>query len=138
MDAPTVQPAAEHQVTVYYEDTDALGVVYYANYLRYLERGRSELFADGPAGIARLNQRGILVAVYAVNLKFLAPARLGDLCTVRTRTKGGSAYRIKLDQQIWRDDLQLVAADVDLVCVDRNFELQEFPEDVLERFGIDA
>jgi tol-pal system-associated acyl-CoA thioesterase len=116
------------KVKVYYEDTDSLGVVYYANYLRYFERGRSELFAAGGVPIAEWNRLGFYVAVYQANITFRAPARLGEeLEVVTRRLAGGSAYRVKLQQQVVRDEKVITEAEIHLVCLDESFELREFP-----------
>lgn len=120
------------QVKVYYEDTDSLGVVYYANYLKYFERGRSELFAAAGTPIAEWNRLGFLVAVYKANVTFHAPARLGDALEVVTRRLGGgSPYRVKLNQQILREGKLLTDAEIHLVCLDEAFELREFPDQML-------
>lgn len=119
-------------VKVYYEDTDCLGVVYYANYLKYFERGRSELFASAGRPIAEWNDLGFLVAVYKAEVTFRAPARLGDeLEVVSRRLPGGSSYRVKLLQQIVRDEEVITEGEIHLVCLDESFELREFPEDML-------
>jgi acyl-CoA thioesterase FadM len=62
--------AGRFEVKVYYEDVDSLSVVYYANYLKYLERGRSEFFADAGFAPWSLNDQGVLVAVYKADLTF--------------------------------------------------------------------
>ncbi|MBT8494466.1 MAG: YbgC/FadM family acyl-CoA thioesterase [Deltaproteobacteria bacterium] len=115
------------QVKVYYEDTDSLSVVYYANYLKYLERGRSEFFADAGYSPWALNDEGIIVAVYQANLTFLAPARLGDVCEVVTSVAKYTAHRLILDQNIWKDDTQLIKAQVTLVFLDSQLRLGEAP-----------
>jgi acyl-CoA thioester hydrolase len=69
---------------VYYEDTDAAGIVYYANYLRFLERGRTELLRTLGHDQNVLMKEGIAFAVRSVNAEFLKPARLDDLLTVET------------------------------------------------------
>lgn len=122
----------EHRfdVKVYYEDTDSLGVVYYANYLRYLERARTELVADEGKSIQQWNAEGFNFAVFEVRIRFLKPARLGDTLTVVTTNVGGSDYRRKLQQNIERDGEVVTEAKVDLVCLDEHMELAEFPDDI--------
>lgn len=127
------------RVKVYYEDTDCLGVVYYANYLKYFERGRTELFAAGGRPITEWNRLGFVVAVYKVDVTFRAPARLGDeLWVVTEFLPGGSPYRVKLRQQVLRDEQVITAAEVQLVCLDEEFELREFPPDMLAEPPADA
>ncbi len=129
MEIPT-----EHriEVKVYYEDTDSLGVVYYANYLKFFERGRTELFAAGGRPIGEWNRLGFLVAVYQVKVTFLKPARLGDLLEVITRRlQSPSSYRVKLRQQILRQGEVITDGEIHLVCLDQAFELREFPPELL-------
>jgi tol-pal system-associated acyl-CoA thioesterase len=118
------------QVKVYYEDTDALGIVYYANYLKYFERGRTELFEQTGRSVAEWNADGYNVAVFKANVTYHAPARLGDECEVVTRrmvTK--TLYRLTCKQELWRGEELLTEAEIQLVCLDKDLELQEFPED---------
>ena len=117
-------------VKVYYEDTDSLSVVYYANYLKYLERGRSEFFADAGFAPWTLNDQGVIVAVYKADLTFAAPARLGDTCEVVTSVTTHTPLRIVLDQQIVRGDTPLVNAVISLVFLSRELKLREAPEDI--------
>jgi acyl-CoA thioester hydrolase len=119
----------EHRfdVKVYYEDTDSLGMVYYANYLRYLERARTELVAAEGKAIQQWNAEGYNFAVFEVRIRFLKPARLGDTLTVVTTNIGGSDFRRKLQQNLERDGEVVTEAKVDLVCLDRRMELAEFP-----------
>ena len=117
-------------VRVYYEDVDSLSVVYYANYLKYLERGRSEFFADAGFAPWSLNEQGVLAAVYKADLTFLAPARLGDTCEVVTTVATHTPLRVVLDQQIVRGEKRLVKATITLVFLDRHLKLQEAPEDI--------
>jgi len=92
----------EHRISfkVYYEDTDSLGVVYHANYLKYLERARTERLDASGKPIRHWNQEGFNFAVYKLEVTFLKPARLGDVCEVVTTPQGGSEYRQTLKQVI--------------------------------------
>lgn len=116
------------KVKVYYEDTDCLGMVYHANYLKFLERGRTELIDSLDKPIAQWNAEGYNFAVYQMNIKFRAPARLGDECEVVTRVAGGSEFRKQLHQTLELDGEVITEADVDLVCLDGDLKLREFPE----------
>lgn len=120
-------------VKIYYEDTDALGIVYHANYLKYMERGRSDLFALTRMPMREWNQAGYNFAVAKMNLTFHAPAQLGDCCTVTTRRlTSRSPYRLQLHQQVLRGQELLVEATVHVVCLDQNLALREFPEDWID------
>ncbi len=103
---------------VYYEDTDAGGVVYYANYLRFLERARTEwLRALGFEQPELADTHGVLFVVRAVNIEYLKPSRFNDSLqvTVEVVTVGGS--RIRFLQRVLRGNEEIVRATVDVVCV---------------------
>jgi acyl-CoA thioester hydrolase len=119
----------EHRVAykIYYEDTDSLGVVYYANYLKYLERGRSEYVGAQGRPVQDWNRAGYYFVVYGLTMKFKKPAGLGDIIEVVSTFTPGSAYRGRFSQQIERRGETLVEAEIDLVCVDPHQQLREFP-----------
>jgi tol-pal system-associated acyl-CoA thioesterase len=121
----------DHRVTykVYYEDTDCLGVVYHANYLKYFERGRTEYVAQQGKDIRLWNDEGYFFVVYAMNIKFRKPALLGDSVDVVSSFAMTSSYRGVFKQRIERAGETIVEADVELVCLDRGQRLQEFPAD---------
>lgn len=105
-------------VRVYYEDTDLGQVVYYANYLRFIERGRSEwLRAGGIDQLALMQQDGIAFVARRVNADYLSPARYDDLLDVVSELRGIHGARIALAQRVERGGATLFAAEVDLVCV---------------------
>lgn len=114
-------------VKVYYEDTDSLSVVYYANYLKYLERGRTEFFAEAGFAPWALNEQGIIVAVYRADLTFLSPARLGDTCEVVTSVVKHTRHRVILDQSIVRGKTRSIKAEITLVFLNRDLKLREMP-----------
>jgi tol-pal system-associated acyl-CoA thioesterase len=119
----------EHRYSfkIYYEDTDSLGIVYYANYLKFMERARTELIDQGEKSIQQWNHEGFNFAVYQVRIKFLKPARLGDRCEIVTTVVGRGEYRKKLLQRMEREGETVTEAFVDLVCLDRQLALQPFP-----------
>lgn len=121
----------EHRVTykVYYEDTDCLGVVYHANYLKYLERGRTEFVAYHSMDIRAWNDAGYYILVYAMNIRFKKSATLGDTLDVVSTFALPSAFRGLFRQRIERQGERIIEADVELICLDRNQNLQEFPPD---------
>ena len=114
-------------VKIYYEDTDCLGIVYHANYLKFLERGRTEYIDSLGKPIIQWNEEGFNFAVYQMQIKFRQPARLGDICKVITISTGGSSYRKEMKQRMELNGKIVVEASVDLVCLDANLELREFP-----------
>jgi acyl-CoA thioester hydrolase len=105
-------------VRVYYEDTDLAGIVYYANYLKFIERARSEWVEALGIDQARLrNEAGIVFAVRRVEADYLSPARFGDRLRVTAASVAVTGARIVLDQEVWRGDDRLFAARVTLVCL---------------------
>jgi acyl-CoA thioester hydrolase len=119
----------EHQVsyTVYYEDTDCLGVVYHANYLKFMERGRSEFFGAHGKSVADWNRDGVLIVVHTITMKFRKAAALGDVLDVVSTFTLDSAYRGMFHQSIRRDHDVVVEAEVVVVCIDSQQQLMEFP-----------
>ena len=105
-------------VRVYYEDTDLAGIVYYANYLRFIERARTEWArARGVDQVALKRDAGIVLAVRRVEADYLSPARFDDVLEVRTGLQSVSGARIVLGQSIWRDGQRLFDSVVTLVAL---------------------
>jgi acyl-CoA thioester hydrolase len=105
-------------VRVYYEDTDTAGVVYYAGYLRFLERGRTEwLRALGVEQFRLAQEAGIVFAVRALNIEYLKPARLDDVLAVLTELTLPGRAQVTLKQRIERDGETLVEATVRIACL---------------------
>lgn len=117
------------QIRVYYEDTDLAGIVYYANYLKYIERGRSEFVrALGIDQVALKASQGLVFAVRRVEADYLLPARFDDVLTVRTRLDGLKGASLVMDQQVWRDAQLLFSARVTLVCLSGTGRAARLPE----------
>ncbi|MEI4472555.1 tol-pal system-associated acyl-CoA thioesterase [Frigidibacter sp. MR17.24] len=103
---------------VYYEDTDLAGIVYYANYLKFIERGRSEWVRELGLDQRRMKEEDHLVfAVRRVEADYLRPARFDDELVVETRLIGATAARIVLEQAVLRGGERLFGALVTLVCM---------------------
>ncbi len=112
---------------VYYEDTDSLGVVYYANYFKFMERGRSEFLSGEGRSVADWNADGFLLVVHSVQATFKRPAVLGDVVDIVTSFSLPSIYRGRFSQRVERAGELLVDGIVDVVCLDRAQNLIEFP-----------
>jgi len=103
---------------VYYEDTDLAGIVYYANYLKFIERGRSEWVRSLGIDQSTLkDNQGLVFAVRRVEADYLLPAKFEDQLTVTTQCLGLGGARVDLRQQVLRGDQLLFTALVTLVCV---------------------
>lgn len=106
-------------VRVYYEDTDAAGLVYYAGYLRFLERGRAEWLRARGVQQGRLAQdAGIAFAVRSLSIEYLKAARLDDLLTVSTAVSSLGRAQAVFAQRIERAGEVLVEANVRVACID--------------------
>ncbi|MBN2321211.1 MAG: acyl-CoA thioesterase [Acidobacteria bacterium] len=114
---------------VYMEDTDAQGIVYHANYLRYFERGRSEVLESLGVPMARIAQPDSRLVVYEARIKFRRPVLLGDKIEVLTSMLRESEYRLRFRHQIRRkgEDETLVSGEVDVVAIDRDGTVRELP-----------
>lgn len=109
----------EWPVRVYYEDTDAEGVVYFANYLKFMERGRTEwLRSMGVEQDVLRRDHGVCFTVTETDARFRRPARFNEQIIVRTRLRERGRVRFVLDQAIWRADVELVTARCVAACVD--------------------
>ena len=122
-------------IRVYYEDTDAGGVVYHAGYIRFAERARTEFLRDRGYDQTRLlKDRGIIFAVVSLTADFRGPARLDDLLTVKTSvTKVGGAS-MEMKQGIFRGDAPITELKVTLVCIDQEFKAVRLPEEIRKIF----
>jgi acyl-CoA thioester hydrolase len=113
---------------VYYEDTDAAGMVYHANYLKFAERGRSEMLRSLGFPHHRLREEdGVGFAVRRCSVEFRAPARLEDALTVDTRLIDVGAATLEAHQQICRDGAVLVDLDVLVACIGRDGRPRRLP-----------
>ncbi len=125
---------------VYYEDTDAGGVVYYANYLSFMERARTEwLRALGFEQPEMAATHGVLFVVRAVHIDYLKPSRFDDSLqvTVEVVTVGGS--RIRFLQRVLRGNEEIVRAEVDVVCVSTDtFRPARLPRKMRTTMGIES
>ena len=117
---------------VCYEDTDAGGVVYYGNYLRYLERGRNEYLRELGSSVRRFQEEGIFFPVVEVNLKYRSPAFLEDELVVHTRVAEMGRSSILFEQRVFRhgEKTVLVEGTVRVACVDRNLSPRGLPESI--------
>jgi len=106
-------------VRVYYEDTDAGGIVFYANYLKFFERARTEwLRATGLGQQGLLERQGVIFVVKNANIDFHAPARLDDELTVTTIIEKLGRASVQFTQQAWRGQVLLASASVKVGCID--------------------
>ena len=123
-------------VRVYYEDTDAASVVYYSNYLKYLERARTEwLRALGFDQGALMARTGLGFAVRSISAEYLKPARLDDALQVISRIESHGRVQVVFDQRIERGEQTLLTAKVRIACMDLNRgKAAPMPLDIYQQF----
>ncbi|MDP2063676.1 MAG: tol-pal system-associated acyl-CoA thioesterase [Phaeovulum sp.] len=125
-------------IRVYYEDTDLAGIVYYANYLKFIERGRSEWIAAlGVDQMALRRDQGVVFAVRRVVADYLKPAHFGEVLTVTSRLTAVSGARFEMAQQVRRGDAVLFAADVTCVCIGASGAAARIPAEIRQRLAQD-
>ncbi len=107
----------EFPVRVYYEDTDMAGIVYYANYLRYIERARSDWVRALGVDQNAMRANGVVFVVRRVEADYLMPAHFDDQLTVLTSTRAVTGVRLVMHQEVRRGADLLFQAEVTVVCV---------------------
>lgn len=112
-------PGMNHRfdLRVHYEDTDMGGIVYHANFLKFIERARSDWVAGIGIDQNAMRAAGVVFAVRRIAAEYLAPARFGDVLEVRTQVHSVSGARLVLDQRVLRGAAALFAARVTLACM---------------------
>ena len=121
---------------VYYEDTDLAGIVYYANYLKFIERARTEWVRGLGVDQVRLREdEGLVFAVRRVEADYLRPARFEDQLRVETTAVAVTGARIVLEQNIFRGTERVFAALVTLVCLTGTGQAARLPADVRLRLA---
>ena len=120
-----------HKLKVYYEDTDSGGVVYYANYLKFLERARTEaLFSIGFSNKKIQEEFDALIIVKSCNIEYKKSAFLEDELTIRSFVKSITKTSFFMNQIITKDEKTIVEAQVHLVFIDKNGKPIKIPEDI--------
>ena len=124
-----------HELKVYYEDTDSGGVVYYANYLKFLERARTEaLFSIGYSNNKILQDFNSLIIVKSCNIEYKKPAYLEDELTVRSFVKSITKTSFFMNQIITRNNEVIVEAQIHLVFVNKVGKPIKIPEQIYSKF----
>ena len=104
-------------IRVYYEDTDLAGIVYYANYLKFIERARSEWVRDLGIDQVQMKSDGLVFAVRRVEADYLASAHYDDQLIVQTTMDSGTGVRLVVKQDVMRDNEVLFSAIVTIICM---------------------
>ena len=124
-----------HSVKVYYEDTDAGGVVYYANYLKYLERARTEALAKiGLSNLQIKEKFGALIIVKSCNIEYKKSAHLEDQLSIRSFVKSVTKTSFFMNQFITNDETPIVEAQVHLVFINEKGKPVKVPDVIFDNF----
>ncbi len=124
-----LQPDHHFQIRVYYEDTDAAGIVYYANYLKFAERARTEMMRDRGASHEDLRQSaGLSFVVKRCLADYHRPARLDDVLDVQTHIGEIGGASLNLRQLVFLDDRLLVSMDVKLALLNESMRPARIPQ----------
>ena len=123
----------DHQIEirVRYSETDAMGFLHHANYVKYFEIGRMELFRTQGGSYRRMEELGLFFVVAKVQVRYRRPARYDDLLTLHTRISRTTTVRLEHSYQLFRGEELLAEADSTLACVDRQGTLQMIPRDLV-------
>ena len=122
-----------HKIKVYYEDTDAGGVVYYANYLKFLERARSEALSEvGLSNLKIKNDYGSLIVVKSCNIDFNKSAHLEDKLMINSFVTSFSKTSFTMSQSIYRNKDIIVKSKVHLVLINEKSKPIKIPENILK------
>ena len=121
---------------IYYHHTDCGGVVYYANYLNFLEEARTEYFAQKNSSIKQLADSGIMFVVARQEIDYKLPAVYGDELDIQTQIGVLGGARIEFLHEIYNQNKQVIAkAKTTLVCVDKNLKPQAIPEELRKKLN---
>lgn len=121
---------------VYYEDTDAGGVVYYANYLKFLERARSEaIYSIGFSNLDLKRKNDVIIVVKSCNINYIRPAKFEDKLSVNSSIISISKASFKMNQIIIRQEEKITEAEVVLVAINSSGKPTKLPEELLKKFN---
>ena len=121
MKTPPASKAHRFPIRIYFEDTDAGGVAYHANYLRWAERARTESLRDmGLPHQLMMERHHSILVVRRIEVEYWRPARLDDAIVVETRVMAVKGVTLQLDQRMVRGEEALAALHVELACIDRD------------------
>jgi acyl-CoA thioester hydrolase len=123
-------------IRVYWEDTDAGGIVYHASHVRFFERGRTEYLRALDLSQSDLqSERGLVFAVRRMEIDYLRAAKLDDLLDVTTRTREVGGARVTMEQVLKRGEETIATALVTVVCIGRDGRPHRVPADLRATFG---
>jgi len=123
------------KIRVYYEDTDFTGIVYHANYLKFVERGRTNFLR-----LLGINHSDLIndenpkyFVVYSMETKFLGTSTIDDILEVRSYFKGIAGPRLRIHQEIFNKETNLFSAKIEFAILDKGGKPRKFPDDMISK-----
>ena len=127
----------KYKLKVFYEDTDAGGVVYYANYLKFFERARTDAISNiGLSNKKLLDEYGVFIIVKSCNVEYLKPAKLEDQLEIKSSIFSTSNTSFRMKQKAFRDQELITDCEIHLVIVDKNGRPTKIPDILKEKIII--
>ena len=124
----------KYKLKVFYEDTDAGGVVYYANYLKFFERARTDAISNiGLSNKKLLDEYGIFIIVKSCNVEYLKPAKLEDQLEIKSSIISTSNTSFRMKQKAFRDQELITDCEIHLVIVDKSGRPTKIPDILKEK-----
>lgn len=122
------------EIRIYYEDTDCGGVVYYANYLRYFERARTQFFLDRKMSLADHQKKGALFTVVSAVVNYKSPAYYGDVLEANVIIEGvkGSSFTVHYTLRRKKDDALIATGSTRMACVNTEMKPTRMPPEIHE------
>ena len=122
------------KIKIYYHDTDCGGVVYYSNYLKYMEQARTEFLEDMGIFLKKLVEEGTYFVVAHQEIDYKLPARYGDILDVSTKIASASTVKIEYEHQVKNQSGELICiGKAVLVCVDRSIKPKAIPDEIKKK-----
>ena len=126
-----------YKLKVFYEDTDAGGVVYYANYLKFFERARTDAISNiGLSNKKLLDEYGVFIIVKSCNVEYLKPAKLEDQLEIKSSIISTSNTSFRMKQKAFRDQELITDCEIHLVIVDKSGRPTKIPDILKEKIVI--
>lgn len=126
-------PMHQYKLRVYFEDTDHTGVVYHPNYLKYMERARTELLNEAMGDWSQLSQQGTIFTVASIDLRYYRPAKFNQILIVNTLIKKLAAAYLIFEQTITVENVptvDLCCGEIKVACVSSDFKPKRLPSDI--------
>lgn len=122
-----------HPIRVYVEDTDAAGIVYHTNHIKYMERGRTEAMREcGYTKVSLDNTHKVYFVIKDIQIDYKVPIVMDDLIEVRTTLDSVSRARLNFTQELYRDDNLMASAKLTVVCINKQYKPTNVPEDMIQ------